>query len=78
MVDNFYDIPPYYPEPEEELVHCDCCHECDSYRPTQMLDGYDGDRFFVGHKEQYLDNFKSDLSNEDYELLTDKINKQLK
>lgn len=64
-------------EEENQLIKCDCCFECGSYRPTQMLEGYEGEMFFAGHKESYLDNYKGTLLNEDLKLLTDKINKQL-
>ena len=63
---------------EEELIKCDCCYECDSYRPSLMLEGYEGKMFYSGHKESYLSNYKGSLLNEDLKLLTDKINKQIK
>lgn len=72
-----YNVEPSYPEEREELIKCDCCFECGSYRPTQMLEGYEGEMFFAGHKESYLDNYKGTLLNEDLKLLELKIQKQL-
>lgn len=61
----------------DELIKCDCCENCDSYNPDLILDGYDGDKFFIGHKDQYLDNFKRDMLEIDFNTLELKINKQI-
>ena len=76
MVDNFYDIQPHYPEEDEGLYRCACHYKCDSYKENEMVKGHEDDLVYMGHISQYLDNFKSDLSNEDYDLLTKKIEKQ--
>jgi hypothetical protein len=61
----------------DELIKCDCCDQCDSFAPHLILDGYDGDKFFIGHKAQYLDNFKRDMLAADFHSLELKIIKQM-
>jgi hypothetical protein len=61
----------------KEFIKCDCYENCDSFNSDLMLDGYDGDKFFIGHKDQYLNNFKSDMLEIDFNALLLKINKQI-